>query len=75
MALGAENTWQCGIVIGHNRTSGTGRIYLNTDHGTNGITITDGEEIAELERAKNMGAMSKLGLHAREHGYSEYPRR
>lgn len=37
LAVGDTNA----IVIGDN-SPGTGRIYLGTDHGTNGITITDG---------------------------------
>ena len=44
--LAAENT--NAIVIGNN-SPGTGRIYLSTDHGTNGITITDGAGNSAIE--------------------------
>ena len=44
--LAAGNT--NAIVIGNN-SPGTGRIYLSTDHGTNGITITDGAGNSAIE--------------------------
>ena len=44
LAVGDTNL----IVIGDN-SPGTGRIYLGTDHGTNGITITDGAGNSAIE--------------------------
>ena len=50
LAVGDTNV----IVIGDNSPD-TGRIYLGTDHGTNGITITDGagNSAIELEAKKH----------------------
>ena len=44
LAVGDTNV----IVIGDN-SPGTGRIYLGTDHGTNGITIIDGAGNSAIE--------------------------
>ena len=73
LAVGDTNA----IVIGDN-SPGTGRIYLSTDHGTNGITITDGagNSAIEVRRPRNIRIMSKLFDKAEKDGYSfEYPRR
>ena len=47
------------IVIGNN-SPGTGRIYLGTDHGNNGITITDGagNSTIELEATETQNHVS-----------------
>ena len=61
LAVGDTNL----IVIGNN-SPGTGRIYLGTDHGTNGITITNGAgdsaiELKAKEHQNHVQVLDKTG--------------